>query len=611
MRRSNQRSSSNRASLEPTSGALLGDASTLRSPLSAASDPSLPPKASPTALPEAAVMSSTFARKFVLWSVLVAISTLWQVSCSYGDIDHAASHRSACLVRRGGSGKCEVSVESVLCLRPASISAIAPRWLGVFVVWVGPVWAWLPLGAWLAWRLRPAAAHSGAAAARRLALRFAPVAAASVFAYLVGINIVRHWVRLRRINPSGFDPSGHTLVFGLQLVPLWAFGDMLRAAQEQAAAASAAALQAEASAGAAEIAERLSPIPSPASDDVDGDDGVGNASSSAAAASSAAALLAADASVDPAAPLPSPPASLSQQTAATGLAGGGASALHRRGASDGVAHHGRRASRAADASAAASAVASAAAAELALERRLLLLCAAVEVALLVMSATTAAFFHTAGEIAAAWAAVAALGLFTAGHLRASEAPWRAWLRHQSSSTVTVGLGAFARPAAAVPVPAADSGAVGAVAGRIARFMRSAVLWAGGLWAASALAIIAAAYAMPGTRIKAGLFAQSLAYDAVILAAAWALGGRTSAVEAEVRAARKAALATPAGASASQASQVSHSESGRAAPASSSAAAATGLLSAGGAHLRHTAAAAVAGEDEPQPLLPSSLLSASR
>lgn len=555
-----------------------GFPSTLLSPVSPASDPSVPVKASPSAQFDAPTfpMRSGFVRRFVFWSVLVAVSTVWQVTCSYGDIDHAASHRSSCLVRRGSSGTCDLSARSAFCLGPPRISTIAPRWLGVFVVWVGPVWAWLPLGAWLAWRLRPAAVQ--AAAARRLALRFAPVAAASVFAYLVGINIVRHWVRLRGLNPSGFDPSGHTLVFGLQLVPLWAFGEMLAAAQQQAATASAAALQAEASAGAAEIADQLSPLPSPASNG----DGGRSAGSTASAASSAVS----DGGVDPAAPLPSPPASLQPLASAT---------LHRRGASDGVVHHGRRASRAAEASAAAAAAASSAVRELALERRVLLLCAFVEAGLVLMSAMTAAFFHTAGEIGAAWAAVAALGLFTAGHLRASDAPWRAWLRSHTHSP-----GLAARTAASALAHSgshsqshsqgAGTAAQALASGRIARFMRSAVLWAGGVWAASALFIIAASRLMPGTRIKAGLFAQSLAYDAVILAAAWLLGGRTSSVEAEVRAARKASASAAASAPA---------DGGRAAPAASSAAAAAGF--AAGSTAGHQR---IGAEDEPQPLLPS-------
>jgi len=168
--------------------------------------------------------------RFALWSGLVLLATGWQAACAFSDVDlkNSSAH---CLVKKSAPGKCDTSVGDSFtqrfCIGPGHINSLAPRWLGVLVVYVGPIWTWLPLAIWLLLRLR----QTSPAHRRHLAVAFAPAFFAAVGAFLAFINLMRYLSRLPvAMNPTGFDPSGHTFVFGLQLVPLWCLTEVLNAA---------------------------------------------------------------------------------------------------------------------------------------------------------------------------------------------------------------------------------------------------------------------------------------------------------------------------------------------------------------------------------------------
>jgi hypothetical protein len=153
-------------------------------------------------------------------SALLVLAALWRARCGYADADFARS-TAACAVSRA-TGACGQQAQPG-CVAPHVVRAVLPARVGAALGDVGPALLWLPLLGLAHAVLQPraAAAATASAAARHghLHVRSAVVLAAAC--YLSVIMPVRF---LRRVLP--FDPSGHALLFGVQLVPLWAAADV-------------------------------------------------------------------------------------------------------------------------------------------------------------------------------------------------------------------------------------------------------------------------------------------------------------------------------------------------------------------------------------------------
>jgi hypothetical protein len=148
---------------------------------------------------------SPFTRRLLSWTLLLAL----------------------CCTLRGACGP-----HASACVPAAAVRLLAPRALGAGVAWAGPAVLWAPLAVWLRGALAArGGGGGGGGGGGNAGLRFAPALFASVAAFLACANAARGVKRIAALN--GLDPSGHTLVIGVQLVPGWALAQLLA---EQAAA---------------------------------------------------------------------------------------------------------------------------------------------------------------------------------------------------------------------------------------------------------------------------------------------------------------------------------------------------------------------------------------
>ena len=153
--------------------------------------------------------------RYAALSALLALAALWRAQCGYADLDVSRS-TAACAARRS-DGACQPAL-SQGCVAPHVVRAVLPASFGAALGDAGPALLWLPLLALAHAGLKPRAA-AAAAYHGHLHVRSAVVLAAAC--YLSVIMPVRF---VRRALPF-FDPSGHALLFGVQLVPLWAAAD--------------------------------------------------------------------------------------------------------------------------------------------------------------------------------------------------------------------------------------------------------------------------------------------------------------------------------------------------------------------------------------------------
>lgn len=159
-------------------------------------------------------------RRLAVWSLLLLICSIFEWRCGFRSLDLRASSAAGCAVRRD-SGACGAPPPP-LCFSVSTAALLSPRSLGAGVAAAGPLLAWLPLAAWTAWRR----SIGGVAAAA--ARRYAPALIAAAATFLAVINVFRFGARLQGGGAGAYDASGHTLLFGLQLVPTWTLRQLLR-----------------------------------------------------------------------------------------------------------------------------------------------------------------------------------------------------------------------------------------------------------------------------------------------------------------------------------------------------------------------------------------------
>lgn len=172
-------------------------------------------------------------QRFALWTALVALAALWRDRCEMGAIDLRRTTATCVKLAADppGSSECHTPLHPplALCLPPHRALELSPAALARTLGDLGPLLVWAPLLGASVLTYHPHGAHH-----HRPHVRRAVALAAAV--YLSAIMPVRY---LRRALPSGFDPSGHILLFGVQLVPLWAAAEVAVHAPAPALAAAA------------------------------------------------------------------------------------------------------------------------------------------------------------------------------------------------------------------------------------------------------------------------------------------------------------------------------------------------------------------------------------
>ena len=222
---------------------------------------------------DAPIRNMAVARRFALWSALIALTIWWRARCSYHDYDVKRS-TPECVVFKSRNPASQVELEChpepipQMCMMPHHISMLSPAKLARFLGDVGPLVVWLPLIAFAVLHERHArrlsvsivedAASDVGAAVKEMVM--APASESSdglrqaaddthtsgprevdsgrrhgfhhhhhnhyvttsiVIASLVYLAVIMPVRYLRRVLASGWDPSGHVLLYGIQLVPLW------------------------------------------------------------------------------------------------------------------------------------------------------------------------------------------------------------------------------------------------------------------------------------------------------------------------------------------------------------------------------------------------------
>jgi hypothetical protein len=145
--------------------------------------------------------------RFLAWSALIVVANLWQQHCRYEDYDLRKSDDVCLRLRSSGADTC--STPEAGCLDAGWILSLTPRAVSNAVVFVGPLWLWLPLWLW-------SRSASNIFTFPKRVTSVALIVGAAM--YLSLIQPVRYVVRL---SGGLFDPSGHVFVYGLALIPLW------------------------------------------------------------------------------------------------------------------------------------------------------------------------------------------------------------------------------------------------------------------------------------------------------------------------------------------------------------------------------------------------------
>ena len=122
--------------------------------------------------------------------------------CKYTTYDLRASDAACTLHKHGNS--CLEQSWTPLCLKAPTIKMLSPRALSNVAGMGGPLLTWLPL-------LAGAGSPSAAGATRSTLARTA-------IWYLACIGLIRHTHILLEF---AWDPSGHVIVYGSQLIPVW------------------------------------------------------------------------------------------------------------------------------------------------------------------------------------------------------------------------------------------------------------------------------------------------------------------------------------------------------------------------------------------------------
>lgn len=148
-------------------------------------------------------------RRFALWTVLLAASSLWSHQCSHSSFDLRLS-ALGCVALKHSPGQCHIP--EVYCALPHHITSIAPRLFSQIIVAAGPLWLWVPLFMQLRHR---------ATSVSRSTVRTHGERAALVVAMLCFLAFIMLFRYVTKLTGGYFDPSGHVFVFGVQLVPLW------------------------------------------------------------------------------------------------------------------------------------------------------------------------------------------------------------------------------------------------------------------------------------------------------------------------------------------------------------------------------------------------------
>lgn len=146
-------------------------------------------------------------RAVLSWLVLVGVCGLVEFRCAHTSYDYRASKRAGCTQLKDQP----VSNESCFqpapgCLDAITLMTFSPRSLSDVAGMGGPLLTWLPM--LLAYR-------SEAPATSILLAR-------TMIWYLAVISATRHLHML-----TGWDPSGHVIVYGSQLAPLWQLWEQL------------------------------------------------------------------------------------------------------------------------------------------------------------------------------------------------------------------------------------------------------------------------------------------------------------------------------------------------------------------------------------------------
>ena len=176
-------------------------------------------------------------RRYAVGTALLSLASLWRAHCGYAGVDHRVS-AADCAAQLPGAAvaACSATAPSLICLSPQAVRSLSPGWLARRLGDAGPLLVWLPLLAAARWRRAPGrpgvvaggevcsgseGAHAGAGSGCSVGASLG----AACLIWLASIMPVRY---ARRVLP--FDPSGHVLLFGVQLVPLWAAAQAWHAA---------------------------------------------------------------------------------------------------------------------------------------------------------------------------------------------------------------------------------------------------------------------------------------------------------------------------------------------------------------------------------------------
>lgn len=160
----------------------------------------------------------------------MALAAITRDRCKYYEVDFKRS-TAGCLKLKtdvAGSMYCHTAVTPPLCLPPHLARELSPGHLARALGDLGPLLVWLPLLGFTALHSYAHRDEQDHHSQTRHHMRSAVTLAA--LGYIATIMPVRF---VRRALQSGFDPSGHILLFGVQLVPLWAAAEVLSHASMQ------------------------------------------------------------------------------------------------------------------------------------------------------------------------------------------------------------------------------------------------------------------------------------------------------------------------------------------------------------------------------------------
>lgn len=153
-----------------------------------------------------------------LWGVALCVAGLFEAGCHYTAYELGASASVGCTVTSASAPGCASPPH--MCLPASTVAALSPRWLGIVIAGMGgPLISWLPMLALAMRRERSTQQRLGALSQLQRTMLW----------YLGFIGVVRNthvltassaWCTAARACSRPWDPSGHTFVYGAQLVPL-------------------------------------------------------------------------------------------------------------------------------------------------------------------------------------------------------------------------------------------------------------------------------------------------------------------------------------------------------------------------------------------------------